>query len=431
MLQSFINTLVTKSTLRAFRHRDFVIVELAGWLTGAGVWLYRIGLQVMAWDLTHSGWWLGFIALAEAAPGILISPIAGALADRHDRLIMAKIVQFCIMTVTAILAILTFAGLVDIWLLLVLAMAHGVAVGFWTPVRMAIAPNLVPREDLPAAIALHSTLFNLGRFLGPALAAPILLIWGAGAVFAINAAAYLIFLVALFTVRLVNPDKRAAKGLSMATHLMEGLGYVARHPAIKYLFLNMLFSSILLRAYMELLPGFSETVFGHDPKEGVAVMVSAAGLGAIVASLVIGNLSRMGSLLTAYFLCIFSSLLFLTLFVSTSSFWFAAGCVVFLSTAQVGVNIAGQVIVQSTVAGELRGRVMSLWGLLNRSGPAVGAVMLGGISSYAGFQWPTLVAVAICAVVFVGVFIRRDAIRQKLTDDEGERDSARDMPPGA
>ena len=104
---------------------------------------------------------------------------------------------------------------------------------------------------------------------------------------------------------------------------------------------------------------------------------------------------------------------------------------VFLSTAQVGVNIAGQVIVQSTVEGELRGRVMSLWGLLNRSGPAVGAVMLGGISSYAGFQWPTLVAVAICAVVFVGVLIRRDAIRQKLTDDEGERDSARDMPSGA
>lgn len=418
MPRAFIETLMTKSTLRAFRHRNFVIVELASWLTGAGVWFYRIGLTVMAWELTHSGWWLGVIALAEAAPGILISPIAGALADRHDRLVLARYVQFCIMMVTAVLAVLTLFGLVDIWLLMVFAILHGLAAGFWQPVRMAIAPNLVPREDLSAAIALHSTLFNLGRFLGPALAAPILAIWGPGAVFAVNAATYLVFLVALYVVKLVNPDRRATKGLSMATHLKEGLGYVARHPAIKYLFLNMLFASILLRAYMELLPGFSETVFGYDPKEGVAILVSAAGLGAIIASISIGNLTRMETLLRAYFLSVCGSLFFLALFVSTSNFWFAVGCAVFLSTSQVGVNVAGQVIVQGTVEGQLRGRVMSLWGLLNRSGPAVGALVLGGLSSYAGFQWPSLVAVAICGVVAAFVFARRDAIRHALMESE-------------
>jgi MFS family permease len=421
MSRDFIDRILSKGTLRALRHRNFVIVELAGWLTGAGVWFYRIGLQVMAWDLTHSGWWVGVIALAEAAPGILISPISGALADRHDRLFMAKIIQFFIMTVTAVLAALTFAGLVDIWILVLMAMLHGVAAGFWAPVRMAIAPNLVPREDLTAAIALHSTLFNLGRFLGPAIAAPILVIWGPGAVFAINAAAYLVFLVALYKVVLVNPDQRAAVGPSMATHLKEGLGYVARHPAIKYLFLNMIFASIFLRAYTELLPGFSETVFGHDAKQGVAIFVSAAGLGAIIASLLIGNLMGMATLLRAYFVCVCGSLFFLTLFVSTANFWFAVGCVVFLSISQVGVNIAGQVIVQSTVRGELRGRVMSLWGLLNRSGPAVGALIIGGLSSFAGFQWPTLVVVGISGCVAAFVFTRRDAIRQTLTDDEGDR----------
>lgn len=418
MLRSIIDAICTKSTLRAFRHRNFVIVELAGWLTGAGVWFYRIGLTVMAWELTHSGLWLGVIALAEAAPGIFVAPIAGALADRHDRLVMARIVQFCIMTVTAILAAMTLAGLVDIWLLLIFAILHGTAAGFWTPVRMSIAPNLVPREDLSAAIALHSTLFNLGRFLGPAMAAPILFIWGPGAVFAANAASYLVFLIALYTVKLVNPDRRAEAGRSMIAHLVEGLRYAARHPAIKYLFLNMIFASVLLRAYMELLPGYSETVFGYDPKEGVPILVSAAGLGAIVASLLIGNLTRMTTLLRAYFISVGGSLLFLTLFVSTTNFWFAVGCAVLLSTSQVGVNVAGQVIVQSTVRGELRGRVMSLWGLLNRSGPAIGALMLGGISGYAGFQWPTLVGVAVSAVVAAFVITRRRAIRQVLTEIE-------------
>jgi len=75
-------------------------------------------------------------------------------------------------------------------------------------------------------------------------------------------------------------------------------------------FLNMIFASVLLRAYMELLPGFSETVFGHDPKEGVAILVSAAGLGAIVASLLIGNLTQMKTLLRAYFISVVGSLFF-------------------------------------------------------------------------------------------------------------------------
>ncbi len=415
MFASLIDMLANKSILRAFRHRNFVIVELSSWLSGAGVWFYRIGLQYMTWDLTHSGWWLGIVALAEALPGILIAPIAGTLADRHDRLKMARIVQFAIMVVTALLAALTLADLVDIYLLTFFAVIHGLAAGFWTPVRMAIGPNLVPREDLSSAIALHSTLFNLGRFVGPALAAPILVIWGAGMVFAANAAAYLVFLVALFFVELVNPDKRAAAGRSMFAHLQEGFGYVIRHSAIKYLFLNMTVSSVLLRAYMELLPGLSETVFGHDPKEGVAVMVSAAGLGAIVAGPLIGNLTRVETILRAYWIAIFCSLMFLTLFITRSDFWFAAGCVVFLSMSQVGINIAGQVIVQSTVQGDLRGRVMSLWGLLNRSGPAVGALLIGGVSGYYGFQWPLLAGAGFSAAVIVFAFTRHKSIRQALT----------------
>ena len=424
MSRALLNNLLTKGSLRALRHRNFVIVEAAGWLTGAGVWLYRIGIGVLAWDLTHSGFWLGVIAVAEAGPGIFIAPIAGALADRHDRLVLARIVQFFIMMMTALLAVLTLAGMVDIWMLVGLTALHGIGAGFWMPVRMAIAPNLVPREDLAPAITLHSTLFNLGRFLGPAMGAPILKIWGPGGVFIAIAASYLIFLIALFGVKLVNPDRRAEAGRSMITHLKEGLVFATRHPAIKYLFLYMIFASVLLRAYMDLLPGLSETLFGHDPKVGVPILVSAAGLGAIVASILIGSSTRMTTLLLAYFISIGGSLLSLTLFVSTSNFWFAVGCAVLLSTSQVGVNVAGQVIVQTTVEGELRGRTMALWGLLNRSGPAIGAFVMGSLSAYAGFRWPMLAGVAISAVVAVFVFSKRQSIRQTLNENEAERDKS-------
>jgi len=417
MFRPLLVSLMTKSTFRALRHRDFVIVEAAGWLAGAGVWFYRIGISVLAWQLTKSGLWLGVIAVAEAGPGILISPIAGALADRHDRLVMARIVQALMMLVTAALAAMTFAGLVNIWVLTGFAVLHGICAGFWTPVRMSLAPNLVPKEDLSAAIATHSILFNLGRTLGPALVAPILVLWGVGAVFAINAVANLIFSVSLFWVKMVNPDRKAEAGRSMRSHLVEGVRYAAGHPVIKYLFLNMIFASLLLRAYMELLPGMSETLFGHDPNEGVPILVSAAGVGAVIASLLIGNLRQPKAILNAYLMSVFGSLFFLTLFVSTSNFWFAVVCTVFLSTAQVGVNIAGQVTVQRSVRGDLRGRVMSLWGLLNRSGPALGALLIGGFSGIWGFTWPMLAGVAISAVVALYVFARRDSMRLALKDD--------------
>lgn len=418
MANTFIDTLFTQSTLRALRHRDFVIAEFAGWLTGAGVWIYRIALQVLTWNLTESGFWLGVIALAEAAPGILCSPVAGALADRHDRLVMARIIQASIMVVTALLAGLTLAGLVDIWTLLACATLHGLTAGAWVPVRMTIMPNLVPREDIGAAIALHSTLFNLGRFLGPAIAAPIIAFWGSGAAFAVTAGFYLVYLVALQWVRLVNPDRRAETGPSMFFHLKEGVVYAARHGAIKYLFLYMIVATVLMRAYMELLPGLSETVFHYDAEKGVAILVSAMGLGAIGGSLLVGNLTRMSTLLKGYFICVVGSLLFLTLFASATNFWFAVGCLVLVSASQVSVNICGQVVVQSTVRGELRGRVMSLWGVLNRSGPAVGALVLGGVSSRLGFQLPILIAIAISAVVAVFVFSRRQIIRRVLIDHE-------------
>lgn len=399
------------------RHRNYAIVELTGFFSAAGTWIYRVGIQVLTWELTHSGVWLGVIALAEAMPGVLIAPVAGTLADRHDRLKMARLVQVMIMTVTAVLAAVTLAGWKDIWLLFGLTVLHGIANAFWQPVRLAIAPNFVPPEDLSPAIALHSTLFNLARFAGPALAAPVLALWGAGAAFALNAFTYLIFLVGLSVVQLVNVDRKAEAGRSMLAHVAEGFAYARTHPALKYIFLNVIFAAILLRAYMELLPGLSETVFGYDPKEGVAILISAAGLGAIAASLVIGNVTAMATMLRSYFIAIGAAIFFEALFIATSYFWFAVGCAVFMSGAMVSMNVAGQVMIQNTVKGELRGRVMSLYGLVSRSGPALGALLLGWLSAYAGFRLPMLTAIAVTALVAVFVFSKRRSMREGLEEN--------------
>ena len=417
MFRSAFESLRTKSTFRALRHRDFAIVEFTGFFSSGGMWIYRVGIGVLTWELTESGIWLGIISMAEAMPGIFLAPIAGTLADRHDRLAMARIVQVSIMIVTGLLAAVTLAGWIEIWSLLVFTLLHGTANAFWQPVRLAIAPNFVPKEDLSAAIALHSTLFNLARFAGPAMAAPILHLWGAGATFALNTLTYLIFLVGLCLVQLHNVDRKAKAGRSMFAHVAEGFAYAKNHGAFKLIFINTIAGAVFLRAYMELLPGLSETVFGHDPKEGVAILVSAAGLGAIGGSLIIGNVTSLPMLLRSYFIAFGSAVILTAIFISSSDFWFAAGCVVFMNTALISINISCQVMIQSTVKGEIRGRGMSLWGILNRAGPSIGALLVGWLSLYAGFRLPMLVALAVTALVALYVFSRRDAMRKALVAD--------------
>ena len=420
MFRTLFHTLMTRSTLRALRHRNYALVELAGWFAGAGFWFYRIGIQVLAWELTHSGTWLGAIALAEAIPLIVLLPVAGTLADRHDRLVLGRMIQLAIIAVTALLATVTLAGWVDIYLLFGISLLHGAAGAFWMPVRLAMVPNLVPKEDLAAAIAVHATLFNLARFLGPAVAAPILAIWGPGVAFAASSVGYLPYLIVLFIVKLVNPDARAKQGRNMIEHVKEGIDYAFGHAALKFLFLMIVFSAVLLRAYMDLLPGISEMVFSRDAKEGVAILVSAIGLGAIIGSIVIGNISRTEMLLRAYFACLVLNVIFLVLFAATNMFWFGVACAVLMSVAAVGMDITSQVIVQVTVKGELRGRIMSLWGLFTRSGPAWGALLLGWLSGFLGFQWPILAAAAVTTVVAVVVIGKRRVIRDALDTDPAE-----------
>jgi MFS family permease len=411
MFRTALDALKTKSTLRALRHRNFAMVELVGWSAAAGFWFYRIGLQVLTWELTHSGAWLGAVAVAEAIPLFLLLPVGGTLADRFDRLILARIIQFAVMVVTGLLALVTMLGWINPQLLVVLAVAHGVTAAFWMPVRLAMVPNLVPRDDLGAAVALHATLFNLARFLGPALAAPILAFWGVGPAFAIGAACYIPFFVVLFMIKLVYADKRAEPGRKMLEHIQEGFVYAFTHPALKYLFVIILVAAVFGRAYLDLLAGISEAVFSRDPKEGVAIFISAIGLGAIFGSLLIGNITRLATLLRVYFICLAVSLFFLALFAATHNFWFAVGCAVLLSVASVGMDITSQVMVQVTVRGEFRGRAMALWGLFSRSGPALGAVFLGWLSGFIGFQWPILAAVAITAIVGLAIFNKRQVIR--------------------
>jgi predicted MFS family arabinose efflux permease len=401
---------------RVLRHRNFVLLETIGWFSIAGVWFYRVGMGWLTWEMTHSGTWLGVIAMAEAAPSILLSPVAGAYADRFDRLFMGRIIQVLMVLQTAILAALTILDLANIWILFGFSLVHGVIGAFWAPVRHAIVANVVPREDITPAVAIHSMLFNVARFLGPALAVPIIALWGIGYAFAVNAIGYFGYLLVLFVITLQYPDERNERRASIFGDVKEGLLYAFNHPALKLLFVLMIVASIFLRAYSELLAGIADSMFGQSA-EGFATLISVTGIGAVGGAVWISLLSTSRRVLKALIVSIAIGLVFLTIFSATKSFsvgLVAAGVLGFAITA---MNISAQVIFQTSVKGVMRGRVMSFWSIIARAGPALGAVIVGEAATWLGFQIPLLATVLLTAIVGAYVYTKRAAIADGLDRD--------------
>ena len=255
-----------KRLVRAFRHRDYAIYFAGNTITLIGLWMQRIAVGWVAWELTESATWLGIVAFADLFPVMVISPLAGTIADRVNRLTIATVTQSIAMVQAATLAVLSFTGMLDIWGLFGLALLGGVVMSFWQPARLSLVPSLVPKEDLPSAVSVNAVLFNGARFIGPALAGLLILNASAGWVFLANAVSYVSFLIALQFVRR-DAGAPAMKGRdSIGTAMAEGYRYAFGHQGIGPLLLLMCVTCICMRPVFELLPGFASEVSGGAPK---------------------------------------------------------------------------------------------------------------------------------------------------------------------
>src|SRR3954469_12445311 len=131
-----------------FRNPNFGIYSAGSAVSLIGMWMQRIAIGWLTWQLTESGFWLGVVAFADFFPVILIAPIAGAAADRWDRLRVVKVSQFVLLLQATVLFAATASGHVTVGLIVALMTIHGIVVAFNQPARLALVPSLVPRGDL-------------------------------------------------------------------------------------------------------------------------------------------------------------------------------------------------------------------------------------------------------------------------------------------
>jgi MFS family permease len=377
-----------------------------------GTWLQRIAVGWLAWQLTKSGTWLGLVAFADLFPTVLLSPLAGALADRFERLRIVLITQVIAMMQAIGLAALVYADAMDIDRLFILTMALGVVNAINQPARLALIPSLVEREHLPSAVAINSIVFNSARFVGPAAAGFAIAHGGIGMAFLANALTYVAFLIALAVIRL-TPAELVPTRRSILSDTVEGYAYAAKHAGIGPMLLLMAITSVSTRAFVELLPGFADAVFGRGP-QGLAWLTAATGLGAMAGGLWMAQRPRTAGLtniIVANVLVMSASLLG---FVATRHFGFAFCCLLVAGFSLVINGIGAQTLVQHAAAPHMRGRVMATYGMIFRGGPAVGALVMGTLSSQIGLQLAVGAGAVLCALSWLWARRLRTSMAQAL-----------------
>ncbi len=399
--------------VRAMRHRHYRNYTLGSVLSLTGTWTHRIALGWLTWELTGSYGWLGIIAFADMFVMMLVTPLAGDLADRKDRRWVAFWSQFAMMCQAAAIAILVFAGLIEIWTLLVLTMALGAMHAYHTASRLAMVPNLVPKEDLTPAIAINSLIFNVARFVGPAVAGLIIANVGVGPAFTFNALTFVVFLVVLARLEMLRSEHQPGRGGGIISNITEGIRYAAGHAGIGPLLLMLGVTAFAARSLPDLLPGFADGIFKRGPT-GLAWLTAMMGLGAMGSGFVLLAHDGIRGMTSMVLHCLLLLGIVTVVFVSLDSFWIAAAVMVAIGFTMNLNGIGILNLMQNAVEGSLRGRVMSIYTFLYQGAPALGTLILGGIAEYTGLPWPVGAAGVLLIVIWIAMVPRLAAMTATL-----------------
>ncbi|SDF56664.1 MFS transporter [Thalassobaculum litoreum] len=400
--------------LRTLAHREYGLYTLGNGVSLIGMWVQRVALGWLTWELTHSATWLGAVAFADLFPSVLIGLVGGVAADRLDRTLVIFACQSLSMALAVLLGILTLSGNISVEVVVLMTFLNGMVIGFNQPSRLALVPRLVPRERITTAVAINSMVFNTARFIGPAVAGLVIVWADLGWAFIVNALSYLCLLASLVVIRTRNPSigreggvPRARRGL--IGDIAEGMRYGASDPGLGPILLLHLVTAISVRAVTELLPGFADHVFGGGA-DTLAMMTSVTGVGAIIGGWMLAGRRQEGGLVPIVLVASIVVALSVLAVALSGSLWIALPALAVYGASMVAAGVGTQTIVQLAVPSDKVGRVLSLHGIIFRGGPAIGALAMGAAGDVVGLEPPVIFGCVAALAVIAVIWMRRRAI---------------------
>ncbi len=399
-----------KETFISLRHPNYRLWFAGQLISLFGTWMQTTAQGFLVYELTRSSAYLGYVGFAAGVPSWLFTLYGGVVADRIPRRTLLVITQCAMMLLAFTLAFLTFTGRVQPWHIIVLAFLLGTANAFDAPARQSFTIELVGREDLTNAIALNATMFNAATVVGPAVGGIIYALAGAAWCFVVNGVTFLAVITALSLMTLPQLPAPNTQGSALG-ELRQGLRYVAQTESVRKLIASLGVFALLGIGIVTLIPAWSVEILGGTAATN-GLLLSARGIGALIAGLMIASLGRhqvkgrlltLGSFAMGLLLFAFSAarLLPLSLLALAGVGW---GFMLIVNT----INA----LVQSQVPDALRGRVMGIYTLVFFGMIPVGSLLAGVTASRVG-EPATVALTAVFQLGFAGLlWLRWPSLRR-------------------
>jgi MFS family permease len=378
-------------------HRNFRLFWIGQTLSLIGTWMQTMATGWLALELTNNAFLVALVGAVGALPILVLSLPAGVIVDRTDKLKIVKLMQALMLGEAAALWAFTVTGHITIGWLLALSALNGLFSSFEIPARQAMIVELVGRGDLPGAIALNSSGFNLARIIGPAIGAIVIRTGGISWCFALNALSYLAVLVGLFMIRLpryLRPESTSTRAQAMVA----GIRFMFSTRRIRVLMVLVTAFSIFGIPYLALMPVIARDLL-HTGAAGYGTLLTAVGIGGLGGALflaAVGNRVSRGRLLAWGS---FAYAILLIVFSQTRSVRAAWPLLLLIGCAMIFNGALSNAILQELVPDEYRGRLMAAYSFVVVGLSQVVGNFLAGIVARA---FNADYAVAAGAVIMLG-----------------------------
>jgi MFS family permease len=367
----------TFSSLSNHNYRKYFFGQMTSLV---GTWMQMTAQSWLVFTLTHSATDIGFVVALQTLPVLLLGPYGGVVADRVDKRKLMIILQSCMGLQAAVLSVLALAHVVTYLDVCLLAILLGLNNAFENPSRQSFVLEMVGPKDLRNAVSLNSTMNNVARAVGPAVAGIIIASFGEGWCFAINALSFVAVVGSLMAMdtSALSPSvpTMRAKG-----QLREGFRYVAATPKLLYPLIMMGLVGMLAYEFQVTLPIVAGHVF-HGSSEVYGLLMSSMGIGAVIGGLWTASKGKTGTRAIVRAAILFG--IFISFAALSPKLWVALIAIALVGFTSVSFLSMTNSTLQLETDPQMRGRVMALWAVAFMGSTPIGGPLIGWITSMAG-----------------------------------------------
>ncbi len=381
--------------------RELRLLELGTFVTGLGTQASLVALPYQLYVETRSAFLTGLLGAVELGPLIATALVGGALADRMDRRRLLLLDQVALVLITAILAVLAFAGDPAVVVLYGLGAVLAAAGALQNVARGAILPNLVEPARMPSALALHFGLASITQVVGPAVGGVLIAAGGVGVAYTVDAVSCLALVGAVVQIT-PQPPQGVQEELPIRQSIAEGLRFVRSKPALTGSFAIDL-AAMTFGMPRALFPVLALTVY-HAGAAGTGVLYAAVAAGATVAALTTGWLAEAQRLGRIVIVAVVAWGLAIALAGVTGSLWIATTLLALAGAADSVSAVCRSTITQSVTPDAMRGRMGSVFSLVVTSGPRLGDVESGSVAALASVRG-SVVSGGLACIASVGAIL--------------------------